>query len=73
VCRRTPISPADGGANARGPRNLRLRGPAPRYESKMRYVRAAAVQNGLAGTPAHGSGMVGCAGSARMLILVCFG
>jgi hypothetical protein len=56
-----------------GPRNLKSRGPAPRYEPKMSYVRTAAAQNGLAGTPAHGSGMVGWAGSAKMLILVCFG
>ncbi len=35
--------------------------------------RAEAEQKGLAGTPAHGSGMVGSVGSGRMLILVCFG
>jgi hypothetical protein len=30
-------------------------------------------QNLFAGTPAQGLGIVGCAGSGRMLILVCFG
>jgi hypothetical protein len=55
--------------NANRTRNFRLRG----RRLVMNRIYERAEQKGLAGTPAHGSGIVGSVGSGAMVILVCFG